>query len=226
MPEKDVRCGGLVASGAIDQSRGPVDGMVWSAADEGDSLLVLVIDPDGDGVDAAAVGLHVARVFLGRRQAAAKPALDDELRALGEAATGIPLTRPLGASLLRVDARTGAYVALCGSISQLRIVGGEAPEAPELRPSDADVPDGIVGPLFRASGTLAPGRSLVAIVADITKVDAKAFGDGIGKYLARTHEPGKAVAVQDAAIWARGRNAALVDCDLAIAAVSREREGS
>jgi hypothetical protein len=224
MPQKAVRSGGLVASGAIDQSRGPVDGMVWGAADEGDSLLVLVIDPDGDGVDAAAVGLHVARVFLGRRRGEAKPPLDDELRALGEAAAGIPLTRPLGAMLLRVE-RTGAYVALCGSISQLRVVGGEAPGAPELRPNEGGAPEGIVGPLFRASGTLAAGTSIVAIVADTSKVDARALGDGVGKYLARTHEPGEAVAVQDAAIWARGRNAALVDCDLAIVAVSREKDG-
>jgi len=99
MPRDEVRCGALLANGHVQQAKGPVDGMVWSAADEGESVLAVVIDPDGDGIDAAAVGLHVVRAFNARRKDGARPTLDDELRALGEAALSIPLTRPVGVAL-------------------------------------------------------------------------------------------------------------------------------
>lgn len=224
MPSDDIRCGQLLAVGAIEQASGPVDGMLWSASDEGNSLLVLVIDPAGDGVDAAAVGLHVLRTFLGRRQKGTEPTLDDEMRALGEAASGIPLTRPIGSLLLRVDSRTGLYRALFGSFAQLRVQRGATYEAPPLQPSVAEVPQGIVGPLFCASGALEPGKSVVAVCSSTPKKEAKALGDGLAKYLARTHEPGKAVPVQDAAIWARGKSVGLAENDIAIVAVTRERE--
>jgi hypothetical protein len=221
MPGADVRCAALSASGAVEQARGPLDGMVWSAADEGGSLLVAVVDPDGDGVDAAAVGLHVARTFLGRRRGGTRPALEDELRALGEAASNIPLTRPLEALLLRVDASTGAYEALGGSLAQLRVLGGATVESVDLRPIEGDAPAGIVGPLHRASGTLDAGRSIVAICCDDSKVEGRSFADAIGKYLARTHEPRAAVPAADAAIWARGKSAALAGSDIGIVAVTR-----
>jgi hypothetical protein len=221
MPADDIRCGALSANGAVHQARGSVDGMVWSAADEGGSLLVLVVDPDGDGVDAAAVGLHVSRVFLARRREGIAVGLDEELRALGEAAAGIPLTRPLDALLVRVDARSGAYAALGGPIVQLRVVGGVTFEAPELRPSDGEAPGGIVGPLFRASGVLEPGTSIVAVLSDTSRVDPRAFGDAIARFLSRAQEPGKAIAVDDAATWARGRTAPLAESDIAVVAVTR-----
>jgi len=223
MPAKDVPGGGgaLSACGAVEQARGPVDGMTWGAADEGGSLLVLVIDPDGDGVDAAAVGLHVMRTFRSRRHDAPSPALDDELRAIGDAATGIPLTRPLGVALLRIDGRTGAFEALCGEFAQLRVVGGENVQAPELKPGGVEAPEGVLGPLSRVAGVLEPGRSVVVVCADASKVDANGFADGVVRYVARTHEAGAVVPVQDAAIWARGKTAALVDSDIAVVAVSR-----
>jgi hypothetical protein len=222
MPAKDVAvAGGLSACGAIDQARGPVDGMMWTAADEGGSLLVLVIDPDGDGVDAAAVGLHVVRTFRSRRHDAPGPHLDDELRAIGDAATGIPLTRPLGVVLLRVDARTGAYEALCGDFAQLRVVGRDAVEIPPPSPEGAVVPEGVLGPVTRVSGVLERGQSVVAVCADASKVDATGFADGVARYIARTHEAGVVVPVQDAAIWARGKTATLADSDIAVVAVSR-----
>jgi hypothetical protein len=225
MPADDVRCGDLVACGAIDQSRGPVDGVLWCAADEGKSLLVLVVDPDGEGVDAAAVALHVARTFHSRRQSAAEPTLEDELQALGEAARGIPLTRPLGVLLVRVAKGTGAYRAMCGPPARLRVVGDGGVGIPELRPSQGDLPAGVLGPLACASGILEPGTSLVAIYADTSKVDPETFCNGVAKYVARTHEAGKVVPIEDAAVWARGRTAALAGTDIAIVAVSRIKEG-
>lgn len=225
MPEKDIRCGGLLVSGAIEQSRGPVDGMLWSAADEGDSLLVLVIDPDGDGVDAAAVALHVMRTFRGRRQDQAKPTLDDELSAIGQAASGIPLTRPLGALLLRVDSKTGAYDALMGDFGQLRVVAAGSVQAPERQPAAFDAPEGILGPIARSSGVLEPGTLLVAVCADASRVEAGSFCDGIARYLARTHEASSVVPAQDAATWGRGKTAALADSDIAVVAVSRAEHG-
>jgi len=221
MPGADVRSGDLVASGSVDQASGPIDGMVWCAADEGGSVLVMVVDPDGEGIDAASVGLHVVRRFMERRHAGARPSLDEELAALGLAAGEIPRTRPLGALLLRVDAGTGAYEALGGSLAHLRVVGGAAPESPVLRASDEALPEGIVGPLRRASGVLGPGASVVAICADAARLDEAAFADGVARYVARTHEPGVAVPTQDAAIWTRGRAAALAERDIGVVAVSR-----
>ncbi len=223
MPHGDVRCRELVARGAVDQAAGPVDGMVWNAADEGQSLLVVVVDPDGDGVDAAAVGLHVLRAFDARRQGAAGASLDDEMRALGEAASGIPLTRPLGVLLLRVHAGTGAFEALGGTMARLRITGGGAASTPPLRPAEIRTPEGILGPLSSASGVVAPGQALVALCTG-SKVGGD-MAEALAAYLARTHEPGKFIAVQDAAIWARGRSTQANQTDLAVVAVSRQGDG-
>lgn len=219
MPIKDVTCGPLVARGAVNQSSGSVDGMLWTAADESDSLLVLVIDSDGEGVDAAAVTLHVARSFEERRARKIRASLDEELGALGAAAAGIPLTRPVGALLLRVDARSGAYEALSGGMAQLRTAKAQAMEAPELRPLERDVPEGALGPLFSASGMLEPGCTLLGVCADWSRVDPRSFADGVAKYVVRTQED--PVPAHDAATWARGKASALAERDIAIVMVHR-----
>jgi hypothetical protein len=220
MPGGDVRCGELAAYGAVDQARGALDGMLWTAASEGDSLLLLVIDPDGDGVDAAAVALYVAQTFHNRRAAGRRPILEDELRALGEGASGIPLARPLGMLLLRVESRTGAYRALCGGLVQLRILGPRGAEVPGLDPLDGELPAGILGPVSCATGVLEVGQSIVAVCADPAKVAQPAFCDGVVRYLARTHEKDQPVPVQDTATWARGKTGA--DSDIAIVAINRQ----
>lgn len=224
MPRDEVRCGALLANGHVQQAKGPVDGMVWSAADEGESVLAVVIDPDGDGIDAAAVGLHVVRAFNARRKDGARPTLDDELRALGEAALSIPLTRPVGVLLVRVDAQTGVYHALASPFAELRVVAGSKVQPVALEPSEDEPPEGAIGPLARASGTLEPGQSVVGVCSASAKRDARAFGDGVARYLARTHEAGTDVPVEDAAIWARGRNAALAENDIAVVAVTHESD--
>jgi hypothetical protein len=221
MPDDDARAGEVVVCGAVDQARGPVDGMVWSAADEGGSLLLLVVDPDGDGVDAAAVGLHVTRAFQTRARGKERAALVDEMRALGAAAREIPLTRPLDALLLRVDGTTGAYEVLAGSLAQLRMIGGGAPTNVVLSPVSGGEIEGVIGPLSAASGVLARGCSLVGVCASAAKIDLRSFADGVARYAARTHEPGKTVSVHDAVIWARGRGPSLIQSDIAVVAASR-----
>jgi hypothetical protein len=219
MPAKDVTSGALRVSAAVEQSIGPVDGMLWSAVDEGDSLLVLVIDPDGEGVDAAAVALHVGRTFEARHAQGIRTSLDEELRAVGAAASGIPLTRPVGALLLRVDARTGAYEAVSSSLAQLRVLRGGAVESPSPKPIAGDAPEGVLGPLFSASGSLPPGSSILGICADWSRVDAETFADGVATYASRT--PEAVAATHDAAIWARGKASALAERDIAIVVVGR-----
>lgn len=220
MPQDVVRCPPLSVRGAVEQAKGLVDGMLWTAAAEDDSVLVLTVDPDGDGVDAAAVGLHVAKTFEARRRHAGTSSLEDELRALGAAAEEIPLTRPLGAALVRVHAETGEFRALLGTGAQLRIVGGNGVTAPELRPRDEDAPEGIHGPLFEAAGTLEAGRSLVVIFADASRGQMQSYGDGIARQLAREGEKGTPMTVHEAAVWARARTAA--DSDVAIVTVTRD----
>jgi hypothetical protein len=221
MPEGEIRCGGTVARGSVEQAKGSLDGMMWAAADEGGSLLVLVVDPDGDGVDAAAVALYVARAFQARRADAVKVALGDELRALGEGARGIPLTRPLRALLLRVEASTGAFEALSGGTVPLRVVqpGGVQVPIEDRGEGLAEVPAGILAPLHRTAGILEPGSSLVTTCVDPAKVDAKSLCDAVARFLVREGGEGRAPAVEDAATWARGKTGA--ESDIAIVTVSR-----
>lgn len=223
LPDDDVKKGPLVAAGALDQAKGPVDGMIWGAGEEPSSLLVAAVDPDGDGIDAASVGLHVARTFRARRTGEDAPALDDEVRALGQAANEIPLTRPIGVFLLRVNV-TGEWEAVLGSFAAMRVLGAGRIDTPAAEPCEGDAPEGVVGPLFRSRGTLAPGESLVVLCAGMAKKEHKLEADALAKYVARTHEDGKLIPVDDAAIWTRGRNSSLVENDIVVLAVSRIKE--
>ncbi|MGH7439038.1 MAG: hypothetical protein ACRENE_25395 [Polyangiaceae bacterium] len=220
MPEGEVRSGTTVACGAVDQASASLDGMLWTAADEGDSLLVLVVDPDGDGVDAAAVALYAARTFQRRRAEGGRPSLDDELRALGEGVSGIPLTRPLRVLLLRVDSRTGAFDALCGGIVPMRVLGRDGGAALPMESVELEAPAGILAPLQRASGVLEASRPLLAVCVDPAKVDASYVCESVARYLQREGGAGGlAMALGDAATWARGRTAA--KSEIAVVAISR-----
>ncbi len=220
LPDKDLKLGGLVVSGALEQAKGPVDGMIWGAVEDDDSVMVLAVDPDGDGIDAAAVGLQVAKTFKARPAKARS--LDDEILALGLAATDIPLTRPIGVFLLRAKTN-GDWEALFGSFATLRKLRGARVQTPTAEPVESDAPEGVVGPLFRAAGTLDFGESLVILCAGMGKKEHKLEADALATYVARTHEAGKLVAVEDAAIWMRGRNSALVENDLIVLSVSRSK---
>jgi len=220
LPDKDLKLGSLVVCGALSQSKGPVDGMIWGAVLEDDSVIVLAIDPDGDGIDAAAVGLQVAKAF--RARPATLRSLDDEVRALAQAATDIPLTRPIGVFVLRAH-KAGDWEALFGSFAALRTLRGTRVKAPIAESMESALPEGVVGPLSRAQGKLEPGESLVVLCGGMAKKEHKLEADALATYVARTHEPGKLVPVDDAAIWMRGRSSALVENDIVVLSVSRSK---
>jgi hypothetical protein len=106
--------GQLSVHGLIEQARESVDGMVWDAAERSGVIDLLIADPDGDGIDAAAIGLHILRTFRSRQQSGVPVKLDEDVRALGAATRDIPLTRPIGILRLRILA-SGEVEALLGS---------------------------------------------------------------------------------------------------------------
>jgi hypothetical protein len=132
--------------------------------------------------------------------------------------------RPLGILLLRVEGQTGAFEALCTSFAQLRILRAEASSTPEVLPGEVAAPDGILGPVVGVAGVLDAGSSIVGICADPARLGSPAFADATTGYLARAHEQGTPVPVQDAATWARGRTVG--ESDIAIVAVSRHADES
>ena len=119
--------GTLTVAGALLQSEGMVDGVAWDLLGPGASgspneLLILVVDPDGEGVSAVATSLHVLRIFRQRRLAG--PLLDfaSEVAALGVAALAIPLTRPIYLWLLRLDLVTGAMQGVGSPLAGARVL--------------------------------------------------------------------------------------------------------
>ena len=235
---------GLTIRGALDQARGTVDGLIWDARVESGAMTLLLVDPDGDGIDAAAIALHILRVFRGRSASpahegeaapAADPArgLSEEFVALGAATHDIPLTRPIGVLLLRVVA-DGRFSGIASRIAALHIVPGEGTSLASvpLQSREGEIPDGIVGPIATFSGELASGASLLCACAGKGRRDALIDGESLARYLLRTRArtaPGadspssQALAVEDAAIWARGKNSALIDNDIVVITVQRAR---
>ena len=206
--------GPLRFAAAIDQAPGAVDGMAWDGAPVDDGVELALIDPDGDGIDAAAVALHALRTIRARR-GEARGTLLEELAALGQAVLSIPLTRPVGVLLARIH-DDGRVEAIASPIGELRVLSGTL-ERSEL----TGTPEGVIGPLHSITGELAPGALMVG-----------AFGHGgergirvdeVAKFVERAHANGIDVAVADAVTWARGRAKSLSERDFAVLAVSRER---
>ncbi len=216
MPDKPIEAHGLRVAGALDQAKGPVDGMVWFAAESGGRLVVLVVDPDGDGIDAASVGLHIVKVFRARCEAGCV-SLDDEVMALGAATSDIPLTRPIGIALLAIDPKTGAFDARLTRFASLRMLGGNVPVPTELK----EVPDGVVGPLSTCSGVTTEKSSLLLFCAGLGEKEGTLEADALGRYLERAHAASAPLPVEDAATWARGRTPSLAENDIAVVAITR-----
>ena len=208
---------GFRVAGALDQAEGPVDGMAWSVAKVGARAAVLVVDPDGDGIDAAAVGLHMVKTFKARCEAGLS-SLDDEVAALGAATSDIPLTRPIGIAIASIDLETGAWEARLTAFAQLRLLGGASPTP---TPSKS-VTDGIVGPVASCSGMLATGTSLLLFCAGLGEKEASLEADALARYLERAHASAAPLPVSDAATWARGRTPALAENDIAVVAITRK----
>lgn len=220
MPSAPVTAGSLTAAGAVEQARGPVDGLIWDAVAGADGLALMVVDPDGDGIDAAAIALHMTRTFRSRQQSGKSGSLNDELAALGAASREIPLTRPISILLLNIDA-SGQFSALLGDFVSLKILSSGSASAVAAAPLGDDLPDGIVGPLFRCQGVLPVGSTLLCACAGKGVKGIQLDGEGLARYLLRSRTAAVTDRIEDAAIWARGRNAALAENDIAVVAVRR-----
>ena len=213
-----------VASGLL-QSEGIVDGVAWDLLAPGDSgapneLLLLVVDPDGEGVSAVATSLHVLRTFRQRRSSGPLGDFSSEVAALGQAALTIPLTRPLHLWLLRLDLTTGAMEGVCsplGSAWVLHPPTGQKRAAaqpplelkPELLYTVEETPPGLVGPLYRFKGELPPGALLCGLFIGVGHAPDKHDTDAhlLAEHLCRGHrtkmELGSVAAA--ASRWTRSR---------------------
>lgn len=215
---------GCRVTGALRQAEGPVDGMLWDARAGDGWIDVLVVDPDGEGVPAAAAALQVQRAF---RDRAGEDRADllAEVAALGEAAQRIPLSRPVGLVLLRVDQESGALRGVSSPLGGLRSVAAGVARLDE-RPIE-EVPVGVVGPLHELSGTLPAQGVLCAVFAGLTRRDAaqrERWADAVADYLLRRRREAGArpqELCQDAATWARGRSVGLTQNDVLVLILER-----
>jgi hypothetical protein len=233
-PSGPVAAGELSAYGAIEQAKGCVDGLVFDLSARNGVLEVFVIDPDGDGIDAAAVGLHELRTIRARRQALPtgepSPPIVEEILALGAATHGIPLARPIAILLLRVEP-SGNFTAVMSDFANLHLLDGSTSTAVPTQPLTAElptgmpdgVPDGVIGPLHRCGGTIPQGAMLLCACADPTANDVHIDSDALAKYLLRSRvrvNP-SIPSAEDAAIWARGKNSSLGEKDIAVVLIRR-----
>jgi len=216
LPHAPLERDGFRIAGALEQAEGPVDGMAWSVAEAGKRAIVMVVDPDGDGIDAAAVGLHMVKTFKARAEAGIA-SLDEEVAALGAATADIPLTRPIGIAIASIDLETGAWEARLTAFGQIRALGATSPSPAPSK----EIPDGIVGPVASCSGTLERGTSLLVFCAGLGEKEASLEADALAKYLERAHASATPLPVTDAATWARGRTPALAENDIVVVAISR-----
>jgi hypothetical protein len=212
---------GCRVTGALRQAEGPVDGMRWDARAGDTWIEVLVVDPDGEGVPAAAAALQVQRTFRARAEAGvARSDLLEEVTALGEAAQRIPLSRPVGLVLLRVELESGVLRAVSSPLGGLRSVAEGVARLNEC-PLE-EVPAGVVGPLRELSGALPAQGLLCAVFAGLTRRDAaqrERWADAVADYLLRRRRGAGARSeelCQDAATWARGRSTRLTQSDVLV----------
>jgi hypothetical protein len=218
-----VRAGDLSAFGALDQAAGTVDGQIFVLSAHQGAIDALVIDPDGAGIEAAAIALQARQAFTNRRAEGPATDLLVELASLGDAGSRIPLSRPLGVILVHVES-SGAVTALSGPLGGLCVLGGGDPR--HLAPLEqAAAPVGVVGPIRRFEAHLGPGHSLVVGSSGIAEGDAPPRLDvaALAGFLARSLGAGplRQDIVEDAAIWVRGRAPRLARSDVVVLAVTR-----
>lgn len=218
----DLEGEGLAVRGALEQAEGKADGLLWDRAELEDTVELLAIEPDGDGVDAAATALLVLRAYRARRAEGASSSLEEEARALGAATLSVPLARPVGLLLLRVARATGECEALHGSLAAFRVLEEGAARVAESLEGEVPAPQGVVGPLRRTRVTLANGATLLAVVAGLGTGEQPAAVDALASFLLRTAQPGAGgLPLEDGAVWARGRSAALASGDVLLLEVCR-----
>lgn len=241
LPEQPRTACGLRVCAALDQARGHVDGLVWDLAADDAGLWLLAVDPDGDGIDAAAIGLHVLSTFRRRHQAGQMFDVLAEVRALGAATREIPLTRPIGVLLLRLErdgrfygmhsqfvrlclvdlqaaARTSSPKAVVGDLVFSDGTQGDEDLDPAADAAMGPPPVGLVGPLVRFEGSLPPGQTLIAAAAGQSQRGTRVEVDAVARYLVRGRGAAN-LSIEDVATWARGRHAGLAENDLLIMTV-------
>ena len=217
-----TEAGQLSVHGLIEQAHESVDGMVWDAAERSGVIDLLIADPDGDGIDAAAIGLHILRTFRSRQQAGVPVKLDDDVRALGAATRDIPLTRPIGILRLRILA-SGEVEALLGSSVSLQIVGGSGEDTLTTCDWSGDIPDGLIGPLVRTQGVLPRGATLVCIATGRGNLPTPVIEEAaLRKVLARSLPNSKDGTLGEVlALWLRSKYPLLADSDIVVVTLSR-----
>lgn len=238
-----VSLGPLTVAAGLSQADGPVDGVVWDVlgppgGDPSGDALLLVVDPEGEGVSAAATALYVLRTFRdrqNRREPGTPLDLLAEAAALGEAALTMPLARPIGLWLSRLELGTGALTGISTRLGAARVLGrpegrkrpGPAPlplrEEPLL---DLDqTPAGLLGPLVRFTGELPAGGVLCGLYAGIgqrrDRRDRDA--DAVAAYTGRARRGAQDLGTlaTDATSWARGRIAHIGKGDVLVLLVAR-----
>jgi hypothetical protein len=157
----DLDDGPVRVVGAVSPTTRVIDGVVWDRWAEGEAATVALYDPQGVGIDAAAVSLHVLAMSRAER-AVGKRTLAETLAAAGRAANEVPLARALGAMLLR--AGDGRAEGIFGPMGDARIVRGGEVLRFDVEPIP-DVPAHIVGPLRKVSSAILPG-DVIAVVSD------------------------------------------------------------
>jgi hypothetical protein len=220
MPGGEELRPGWRVGGAVQQAEGPVDGCLWSLGPSPTVLDLLVIEPDGEGIDAAATALQLGRAHRRREPAP----LDQELAALGQLIAGIPLTRPVGVMLLRAGTGAqGAIEALTSAVGEVFVIGQGGPRLLAAG-AEQPAPEGIVGPLRRVTGELGPGELLAMIAAGGARgPEARIDATAVAAFLAseRANHPDLADLAHVAAERARERSPALSGSDLVVVLATR-----
>jgi hypothetical protein len=213
------------------QSVSNVDGMLWElespAAAEGAKVdgtgsitEIIVVDPEGEGIEAAAVALHLRATYRHRREQGIGVDLWQELAAIGEAAHRIPGRRPVGAILVRIDGGGRIDGVRCG-MGALRHIVGEKVSPFEERAEERDAPPGVVGPVFSIGGTLAKGGLL--LVATNGLGGRRLDHEGVAAFVARARGRGEELSAlaSDAATWARGDSPEAAPDDVVVIVAER-----
>ena len=216
----EVKCEWLSVGAALDQAPGPVDGMFWDVHVGKQTLEMLVVDPDGDGIDAASTALHIAKAYRARRREGVEASMMGEAEALGAAALVIPLTRPIGMVLVRIAKQSGRIDVLASPLGEVRCLSGAVARKLETV-AERNAPHGVVGPLMELHGELGPGEVMVAACGGMENIESRGRVEAseVSAFVHRTlPERGDDLSelAMDAATWARGKLTALAGQDVVI----------
>jgi hypothetical protein len=217
-----VQVGDLSAFGVLNQAQGMVDGQIFVLWSHPECVDLLVLDPDGAGIEAATIALQVRRVFLKRRSHGPVTDLMGELISLGDAGSHIPLSRPLGVMLVHVQVG-GAVSALAGPLGGLAVLSGSS-SRPLRSMIEPDMPGGLVGPIQRFETQLGPGESLVVGSAGIDNDAQSRLDMGLlTAFFVRSDrtETMRQDVMDDAANWLRGRVPRLARSDVIVLMITR-----